>query len=61
MAAEVAYLWATEQLLSPHGGDSCLANLLETTGGPHPSHQYVHPADAKSIDPNECAVGECHQ
>src|ERR1700758_3053488 len=30
-------------------------------GGPHPSQQYVHPADAKSIDPNECAVGECHQ
>ncbi len=49
------HLRTPEQLLPPQRGDLRVADVLATTGRAREVGQRVHPADAESVDGDECA------
>ena len=55
VADEIAHLRTTEQLIPPHRGDLRVADLLAAAGRSREVGQRVYPADAESVDRDECA------
>src|SRR5216683_1411732 len=61
VVAEIAHLWATEQLLPTCVRDSGASNLLAATGRTRAGSGDLHSAHAKSPDADERAIGQRDQ
>ena len=61
VVAEVAHLWATEQLLPTRVRDSGATNLLAATRRTRAGRGDLHPADAKDPHADERAIGKRDQ
>src|SRR6267378_3128701 len=61
VVAEIAHLWAVEQLVPTAGGDSRPSYLLAATGRARAGGGDVHSTYAEGLDADECANGKCNQ